>query len=478
MSARGRAVIWSRADRAARMFVEYATTETLQRTHGASAGPAALESIRLHVPHGPDRSAAQVSGSSIACCSRICPICAAWSEPAVGSFTTPPATTPTRRDRRVVGRHRRAGLGHQPGLGRPAAVRDHAAGAAGCLHQPWRHDLRRSAASRPKSTLDDGTHLEERRDRGQVEGRADASTISAACHQYNLIDEHMRRFIAEVPQIVMWDDHEVRDNWYRERRQDDDARYDDEVASRCWPRAARQAFFEYNPLPLVGDDPSASIASIPLGPLVDVFALDMRSYRGREQPEPADDARRVVGAHGSGAAGVAEERPRASRATWKIIASDLPIGLVVPRRRDGLRSGRQRRSRRRRSVASSRWPTCSGILKRSRVRKRRLDHGRRPLLRGASLRSGARDVHRLRSVLGVRRRPAERRDVRSEPARRDVRAGGEVHRHPAGHETESSAERRIPVLRHPDGRRAHRTLTVELLNVAGQSLYKVELAPL
>ena len=34
------------------------------------------------------------------------------------------------------------------------------------------------------------------------------------CHRYNLIDEHMRRFIAETSQIVMWDDHEVRDNWY------------------------------------------------------------------------------------------------------------------------------------------------------------------------------------------------------------------------------------------------------------------------
>src|SRR5262249_20879790 len=29
------------------------------------------------------------------------------------------------------------------------------------------------------------------------------------CYQYNLTDLHMRRFVATVPQITMWDDHEV-----------------------------------------------------------------------------------------------------------------------------------------------------------------------------------------------------------------------------------------------------------------------------
>jgi phosphodiesterase/alkaline phosphatase D-like protein len=65
-----------------------------------------------------------------------------------------------------------------------------------------------------------------------------AQTIAdfRGCHQYNLSDDNMRRFIAEVPQIVMWDDHEVRDNWYWERRQDADKRYEVK-SSRCSPRA-------------------------------------------------------------------------------------------------------------------------------------------------------------------------------------------------------------------------------------------------
>ena len=33
-------------------------------------------------------------------------------------------------------------------------------------------------------------------------------------HLSNRLDEHYRRFQSEVAQVVMWDDHEVRDNWF------------------------------------------------------------------------------------------------------------------------------------------------------------------------------------------------------------------------------------------------------------------------
>ena len=33
-------------------------------------------------------------------------------------------------------------------------------------------------------------------------------------HRYNLLDEHVRRFNASVSQFVIWDDHEVLNNWY------------------------------------------------------------------------------------------------------------------------------------------------------------------------------------------------------------------------------------------------------------------------
>ena len=83
------------------------------------------------------------------------------------------------RHLRVVGRHRRTGLGHQPGLGRAAPLRGHAGPRAGLLRQQRRHDLRRRAAQgrgRPPG----GRHLEEPGDRGEVEGGGDARGVSAA----------------------------------------------------------------------------------------------------------------------------------------------------------------------------------------------------------------------------------------------------------------------------------------------------------
>jgi alkaline phosphatase D len=74
--------------------------------------------------------------------------------------------------------------------------------------------------------------------------------------------------------------------------------------------------------------------SISYGPLLDVFLLDMRSYRGpntynrqeREGPETAY----------LGAAQIAwlKQAVRQSRAAWKIIAADMPISLQVSDGRD------------------------------------------------------------------------------------------------------------------------------------------------
>ena len=103
-------------------------------------------------------------------------------------------------------------------------------------------------------------------------------------------------------------------------------------APRCLSARARQAFVEYNPLPNLGDDPERIYRTVSSGPLVDVFALDLRSYRGPNSPnrqaELGDDSRIM------GAAQVSwlKARLAASRATWKVIANDMPIGLVV---RDG-----------------------------------------------------------------------------------------------------------------------------------------------
>ena len=90
----------------------------------------------------------------------------------------------------------------------------------------------------------------------------------------------------------MWDDHEVRDNWYHEQMLRSEAPYTEKRVAVLAARA-RQAFLEHYPV-THGDDPRAraSIGPMPLGPLVEVFALDMRSYRGAERRQPADGLER------------------------------------------------------------------------------------------------------------------------------------------------------------------------------------------
>ncbi|MCP3821771.1 alkaline phosphatase D family protein [Streptomyces sp. A3M-1-3] len=145
--------------------------------------------------------------------------------------------------------------------------------------------------------------------------------------RYNLLDENLRRFNAQVPTIAQWDDHEVKNNWYPGQILDD-ARYTvkdvDVLAAR-----SRQAFSEYFPvstLPARGAEGRIHRV-VRHGPLLDVFVLDMRTYRNANSPgRQTDDPTGILGAEQL--AWLKRELSR-SRAVWKVIASDMPLGIVV-----------------------------------------------------------------------------------------------------------------------------------------------------
>ncbi len=106
-------------------------------------------------------------------------------------------------------------------------------------------------------------------------------------------------------------------------------------------RRARQAFLEYAPMRGVRADGSGRIyRKIAYGPLLDVFVLDMRSYRGANsdnlQPRPGPDAAFL----GPEQLAWLQRELAGSRAQWKVIAADMPIGLQVPDGEDG--NGRPR----------------------------------------------------------------------------------------------------------------------------------------
>lgn len=145
--------------------------------------------------------------------------------------------------------------------------------------------------------------------------------------RYNLLDAHLRRFNAQVPQITQWDDHEVRNNWYPGQILDDPLYTEkrvDVLAAR-----ARRAFSEYFPLSTLppGDPDGRVYRVLRHGPLLDVFVLDMRTYRDpNSRNRQVDDPQGILGAHQL--RWLKRELSR-SRAVWKVIAADMPLGLVV-----------------------------------------------------------------------------------------------------------------------------------------------------
>jgi alkaline phosphatase D len=324
----GRAVIWSRTDRPSRLMVEYSTTPKFEKTM-RRVGPVALEPTDFTARVGltdlpPDqRIFYRVQFQDLG-------DLRAMSVPQVGSFRTPPSAA-SRRDITLAWSADTVGQGWG-------------------LNPDWGglrlyETMRRTEPDifvHCGDTIYADQHIpaEIKLDDGSIwknlvtEAKSKvAETLDEfrGNYQYNLLDEHMRRFNAEVPQIVIWDDHEVRDNWYDARDLQKDDRYKVKSVPLLAARA-RQAFLEYNPIALSADDRDQIHRTIPYGPLLDVFAIDLRSYRGanstNRQPTLTDDAR----IFGEGQLAAFKARLAASRAVWKVIASDMPIGLVV---RDG-----------------------------------------------------------------------------------------------------------------------------------------------
>ena len=150
--------------------------------------------------------------------------------------------------------------------------------------------------------------------------------------KYNLLDDNIRAFNAQVPMFVQFDDHEVTNNWWPEepltRAEHGPKNYTEKSVLPLVARAHR-AFHEYNPIAPNPFEPGRVYRKISYGPLVDVFMLDMRSYRGPN----GDDRQTSYGpdAYFLGPQQIAwlKRELKGSTATWKIIAADMPISIYV-----------------------------------------------------------------------------------------------------------------------------------------------------
>lgn len=148
-------------------------------------------------------------------------------------------------------------------------------------------------------------------------------------YKYNLLDKNLRRFNAEVPQIWQWDDHEVVNNWSDAKELSRDARYTVKDIPTLIARAST-AFHEYAPLrPQDAEESDRVYRKISYGKLLDVFVLDMRAYRGPNTANLQTQQSQETAFLGAAQVAWLEKELKKSDATWKVIAADMPIGLNV-----------------------------------------------------------------------------------------------------------------------------------------------------
>jgi alkaline phosphatase D len=319
-----RAIVWSRSDRPARMIVEYATTESFQNAQRL-VGPAAIESsdftarVDLAGLSAGQKIFYRVSFQDLEN-SKVA------SEAVTGSFRTPPNS---KRDVLFVfgGDVCGQGWGINPDFGGMK------------IYEQMRQSQPDFFIHSGDTIYADGViQAEVKLEDGSVwknlttpEKSKVAETLDEfrGNQRYNLLDANLRRFNAEVPTLAQWDDHEVRNNWSPGQRLDEDDRYKVKSIDLLSARAKR-AFLDYLPLRFNADDPERVYRAFNYGPLLEVLMLDERSYRGPNSPNRQTVLNAESTFLGSAQVEWLKQRLLASKATWKVIASDMPVGLVVP----------------------------------------------------------------------------------------------------------------------------------------------------
>ena len=316
-------MIWARSDRPARMLVDVSTTESFEKSVRLAPGTA-LPSHDFAVKRLLDGLPADQSiFYRVQFASLDDP--RLLSEPIIGQFRTAPT------DGRSV---RFAWSGDTAGQGwgideRRGGMLTYATIAG---HDPdfFIHSgdtVYADGPMEPEVELADGTRWMNRVDEG-VGKVAETLDEYRGRWKYNLLDTHVRAMNSQLPTFFQWDDHEVVNNWSPAKNLADDERYTEKSIGLLSARAG-VAFHEMTPIRYVPEEPGRVYRKHSHGPLLDVFFLDLRSYRGPNSDgmqTTLSDASAVLGAEQTA---WLKRELNASSATWKVIASDMPIGLIV-----------------------------------------------------------------------------------------------------------------------------------------------------
>jgi len=155
--------------------------------------------------------------------------------------------------------------------------------------------------------------------------------------RYHRGDPTFQSFLARVPMYAQWDDHEVVNDFG--------------ASWPSWPfaperqgfpnlaEAGRDAVLHYNPIARNSDEPGRIFRSFRWGRDLELFLLDGRSYRDRNDLADSEASPKTL---------LGEEQLEwlatgllASDATWKVVSSDVPLSVPTGTRPETF--GRRRR---------------------------------------------------------------------------------------------------------------------------------------
>ena len=315
----GGALVWARSDRPATMIVETSSSESFdaaRKFHGPQVTPAGDGTGRLRV-------AGLEPGQTVHYRVTFEGDDGALSEPATGIFTTAPVRDGDIRFQwsgDVVGQ----GWGINPDMGGMTIF----ATMADRDPQFFIHSGDAIYADNPVEATQEQNDGKTYRNITSPAKAQVAQTVDQfrGNYAYNLTDDHFRRFVGSVPQLVQWDDHEVVNNWFPGESLEGQGREGyTEMSVDVLARNGRQAWQEWQPVEIGASD--RLYRRVSYGPLLDVFILDMRSHK---DPNPdAWSGDNVDGLLGPEQTQWLIDGLRGSTATWKIVANDLPLSIVV-----------------------------------------------------------------------------------------------------------------------------------------------------
>jgi alkaline phosphatase D len=316
-------MIWARSDRPARLLVEVSTSESFTDAVKLPPITALPESDfavkRLLTDLPPDQTIFyRVSFADLADINAV-------SEPVVGQFRTAPAS---RRAVRFVWSGDTAGQGwginaDDGGMKTYATMAKHNpdffihSGDTVYCDGPIKAEAEIAGGGVWKNMVAEG-----------VEKVAEKLDEFRGRWKYNMLDENLRQFKARVPTYFQWDDHEVTNNWSASKDLSKDDRYKEKSIGALSARAGR-AFHEMTPIRYVPEEPGRVYRKVGYGPMLDIFFLDLRSYRGPNGASLETELSPQSRILGEAQTRWLKRELAASKATWKVIASDMPIGIIV-----------------------------------------------------------------------------------------------------------------------------------------------------